>query len=228
MNKKYEMTSIAIEWQGRKLFRIKALKSFGDVKAGDLGGYIESENNLSQDGNSWVYNTAKVYDKAMVWGNAKIHDNAEVFEDSFVYGNACVCGNSKVFGLARVYGDVCIYNNAEICDNVRVHNNARVFGNAIIRDNTNVYGYAEIGGNAEVHDDADYICVKGLGSAFRDTTFFKCKNDDIGVVCGCFNGNLEKFTKEVKHTHGDNKYAKEYLAMVEVIKIHFEKENNNE
>ena len=40
MNKKYEMTSITIEWQGRKLFRIKALKSFGNVKAGDIGGYI--------------------------------------------------------------------------------------------------------------------------------------------------------------------------------------------
>ena len=228
MSKKYKITTQSIEWGDKKLFRIQALKSFGSVKAGDLGGYIESENNLSQDGDSWVYNTAKVYDKAIVWGNVEIHDNAEVFEDSWVYGNAWVCGNSKVFGSAGVYGDVWIYNNAEICDNVRVHNNARVFGNAIIRDNTNVYGYAEIGGNAEVHDDADYICVKGLGSSFRDTTFFKCKNNDIGVVCGCFNGNLEKFSKKVRNTHGYNKYAKEYLAMIEVVKIHFGKDNNNE
>lgn len=58
--------------------------------------------------------------------------------------------------------------------------------------------------------------------------FFKCKNDDIGVVCGCFNGNLEKFSKKVRNTHGYNKYAKEYLAMIEVVKIHFGKENNNE
>lgn len=228
MFKKYKITTQSIEWGDKKLFRIQALKSFGSVKAGDLGGYIESENNLSQDGDSWVYNTAKVYDKAIVWGNVEIHDNAEVFEDSWVYGNSWVCGNSKVFGSAGVYGDAWIYNNAEICDNVRVHDNARVFGNAIIRDNTNVYGYAEISGNAEVHDDADYICVKGLGSAFRDTTFFKCKNGDIGVVCGCFNGNLEKFAKKVKRTHGDNKYAKEYLAMIEVVKVHFGKENNNE
>lgn len=228
MSKKYKITTQSIEWGDKKLFRIQALKSFGSVKAGDLGGYIESENNLSQDGDSWVYNTAKVYDKAIVWDNVEIHDNAEVFEDSWVYGNAWVCGNSKVFGSAGVYGDVWIYNNAEICDNVRVHDNARVFGNTIIRDNTNVYGYAEIGENAEVHDDADYICVKGLGSAFRDTTFFKCKNDDISVVCGCFNGNLEKFSKKVRNTHGYNKYAKEYLAMIEVVKIHFGKENNNE
>lgn len=39
---------------GKKLYRIEALKDFGDVKAGDLGGYIESEDNLSRDGNAWV------------------------------------------------------------------------------------------------------------------------------------------------------------------------------
>ena len=67
-----------------------------------------------------------------------------------------------------------------------------------------------------------------LGSACRSTTFFKCKNGDIGVACGCFNGNLEEFAKKVKDTHGDSKYAKEYLAMIEVVKIHFEWEDNDD
>lgn len=52
MNKKFELTTISIVWHGKKLYRIKALKSFGDVKVDDLGGYIEDEDNLSQDGNS--------------------------------------------------------------------------------------------------------------------------------------------------------------------------------
>ena len=52
MNKKYEMTTTVIHTWGKNLYRIKAIKSFGDVKAGDLGGYIEDEDNLSQDGNS--------------------------------------------------------------------------------------------------------------------------------------------------------------------------------
>ena len=40
--------------------------------------------------------------------------------------------------------------------------------------------------------------------------------------CGCFTGSLKKFTEKVKETHGNSKYAKEYLACVEVAKIHFE------
>jgi hypothetical protein len=87
---------------------------------------------------------------------------------------------------------------------------------------------ARVYGNAWVCGDADYVCAKGLGSYYRNTTFYRCKNGDIGVVCGCFNGNLDEFTKKVKSTHGDSKYAKEYLAMVEVVKIHFEKENDDD
>lgn len=45
-------------------------------------------------------------------------------------------------------------------------------------------------------------------------------------MCGCFEGNLDEFTKKVKITHGDSKYAKEYLTMVEVVRIHFQKEDS--
>ena len=50
MNKKYELTDECINFYGRKLYRIKALVDFYDVKSGDLGGYVESYNNLSQEG----------------------------------------------------------------------------------------------------------------------------------------------------------------------------------
>lgn len=55
MDKKFELTTDTKIHFGRKLFRIKALVSFGNVKVGDLGGYVESEKNLSQSGGAWVY-----------------------------------------------------------------------------------------------------------------------------------------------------------------------------
>jgi hypothetical protein len=36
------------------LLQIRALRDFGNVKAGDLGGFIGSEKNLSQEGTCWV------------------------------------------------------------------------------------------------------------------------------------------------------------------------------
>ena len=41
MDKKFELTTDSKMFWGRKLFRIKALISFENVKEGDLGGYVE-------------------------------------------------------------------------------------------------------------------------------------------------------------------------------------------
>ena len=60
MQKKYELTTDSVVHFGRRLFRIKALVSFGNVSAGDIGGYIEKEENLSQSDNAWVYDNARV------------------------------------------------------------------------------------------------------------------------------------------------------------------------
>lgn len=106
MMKKYELTKEFIEHCGRRLFRIRALIDFGNVKAGDLGGYVEKEENLSQEGNAWVYGNAKVFHNAKVYDNARICGNAEVYSNAKVFGNAEVCDNADVLG------------NAEVCDGV--------------------------------------------------------------------------------------------------------------
>lgn len=85
-----------IEVCGKKLYRVQALKDFGGVKAGDTGGYIESESNLSQSGNAWVSGNAQVYGYALVSGNALVSCDARVC------GNAWVSGNALVYGDARV------------------------------------------------------------------------------------------------------------------------------
>ena len=66
------------------MFRIKALQDFGNIKKGDLGGLIEKEINLSQEGDCWVSRNAKVF------GNAVLHGNAKVFGTAEVFGNAII------------------------------------------------------------------------------------------------------------------------------------------
>ena len=63
-----------IEFDDRKLYRIRALKDFYNVKKGKVGGYIESEENLSHEGDAWVSGDAQVYGDAWVSG-----DNAVVW-----------------------------------------------------------------------------------------------------------------------------------------------------
>ena len=111
-----------------KLYRIRALKDFSDIFAGNMGGYIESENNLSQEDNCWVHNDAKVFENAKVCGDAIICDNAKV------YGNATICGNAWVCDNVKVYG------NAKVCDNAVVLADAIVCGDDIITGNMAVCG----------------------------------------------------------------------------------------
>ena len=120
MDKKFELTEANIEWDGHILHRIKALKDFGNVKKGDMGGFVESEDNLSQDGDCWIYYYAKVYGNAKVFGAAR------------VYAHAQVHGNAKVFDNANVCGDTQVFDSAVICDDAIVSDNAKVFGNAKI------------------------------------------------------------------------------------------------
>ncbi len=65
---KYEFTGETKELAGLTLHRIRALRSFADVEAGELGGWIERKENLSQDGLAWVYGNAWVYGDAWVRG----------------------------------------------------------------------------------------------------------------------------------------------------------------
>lgn len=61
MAKKFEFTEETIEIGGVTLHRIRALVAFGNVEAGNLGGFIEKIENLSMYGNAWVYGNAKVF-----------------------------------------------------------------------------------------------------------------------------------------------------------------------
>lgn len=153
------------------LHRIRAVANFADIETGELGGWIEKRENLSDEGNAWVY------------GNARVHGNARV------YGNARVHGDAEVHGNARVYGDA------------RVHGNARVRG------------------DAEVFSTGHVLVIGTIGSRDDFTTFYRDKDNEITVKCGCFLGKIDRFLEQVTRTHGDSKHAAVYRAAAELAKL---------
>ena len=106
--KKYELTDETTTIDGHILHRIKALRSFSGVEEGDLGGFVESEANLSHDGEAWVFdeawvcdeacvfNKAWVFNKAVVCNKASIHDEARAGGEAMVNGKAVVCGGGVI------------------------------------------------------------------------------------------------------------------------------------
>ena len=228
--KKFELTTDTKMHFGRKLFRIKALVSFGDVKEGTLGGYVEKEENLDHEGNAWVYDDAWVCDNAIVYGNAMVCgsamvcDRAMVRGNAKVYGNAWVCGNAMVCDRAMVRGSAKVYDDAWVCDNADVYGNACVYGDAKVYGNAMVCGSACVCGDARLCGNTDYATVKGFGTQCRSTTFFRCEDRKIRVACGCFKGTIEDFRKRVKATRS-GKIEKEYLMIADLMELHFEEES---
>ena len=136
--------------------------------------------------------------KAWVYGNAKVYGNAEVYGDAKVYGDAEVWGNAKVYGDAEVCGDAEVYGDA------KVWGNAKVYGDAVLFK-------------------AEHLLVIGaIGSRNDFTTFFRDKDNEICVKCGCFLGKIDKFLQKVTATHGTNKCALVYRAAVEIAKLQIE------
>ena len=115
MNNKYELTDEIKNINGTALRQIRALRDISrwGVKAGDLGGWIEKEENLSHYGDAWVSGNAMVYGDAWVHGDAKVCGDAKVYGDAMVAGDAKVYGDAMVAGDAWVYGDAKVYGDAD-------------------------------------------------------------------------------------------------------------------
>lgn len=213
MQKYKIIESTAIEYEGHKLYRIEALRDFGRIKKGDRGGYVETQDNLSHEGNCWIYDDAKVYGQAKVFEDALIWDNAEVFNHAEVYGkaqirdNAEVSGYSKVydkaevtdranvFGLAKVFGNATLSNQAEVYVEAQVYGKAQVYGNAQVCGFAKVYGSAAVGNNAEIRGVAeisktmDYYVGKNIWSSGR---FFTYTRSNRMWAVGCFYGTSKE------------------------------------
>lgn len=149
--KKYEFTGETRALSSTTiLHRIRAVIDIpsAGVNAGDIGGWIESDSNLSNSGDAWV------------------------------------SGNARVFGDARVSGD------------------------------------ARVVGNAHINSNKDFIVIGPIGSRNGFTTFYKNKNENVCVRCGCFSGTVDEFLAAVQKKHGDNRFGREYRIAAELAKTH--------
>jgi carbonic anhydrase/acetyltransferase-like protein (isoleucine patch superfamily) len=214
---KYELTNTTKDQFDITLYQIKALKDFGGVKTGDLGGWVASEKNLSQEGNCWVYGNAGVYGDAGVHGNAGVYGNAEVYGDAKVSGNAVVYGNAEVYGDAKVYGNAKVFGNAGVSGNAGVYGNAEVYGNAKVSGNAGVYGNAKVYGNAEVSGNAKVYgnaevkrgkYIKTPTSITRSDGYTFTLQQDLSIVAGCRDfdqkGSEEHWGDPKHHMHKES------------------------
>lgn len=126
-----------------RFFKIKSLKDFSDVSKNDIGGYVNGYHNLSQSGNCWIYDTARISRRAKVTGNAIIKDSSLVTDNAIVSGDAIVSGNTMVFDFANINDNAKIYSTV-------VKDKAVVYGNTELKGEIMITGTLRIGNNNDL------------------------------------------------------------------------------
>ena len=221
MDNKYKLTDETIEFNGVKLYRIEALKDFSLVKKGDKGGFVQSEENLSQLGNCWIFNDSKAI------------GCSHVYQDAVLSGNSIICDNAVARGFSWIcyYSIVCekslITNNARIHRNSVVCGNSYVAGDARVTDFSRVEGMSEVTGNAEIRDalikkSSDYIVFKNWWSSLRHFTWTRSNN--MWKV-GCFYGTGKEL---IEKAYRDSELSgREYKRVVDYVESILRDENQN-
>lgn len=203
--KKYELTEETIVDFGVTLHRIRYLYGIPklNIEQGDLGGYVQSEENLSQEG------LCLIKDGAIVTGNAFVSEDAVISGNAWVGDNAHICGNAKVSHSAIARGDTVIRGNAHIwgraivtgCSviegSVTAYNDAR-----ISHDQEPVLPHqAHLSGDVKVHDNA---VVSGQ-SILKDsvTVCEKAKVTDRALIEDASHISGTSVISGDAHVHGD-------------------------
>jgi carbonic anhydrase/acetyltransferase-like protein (isoleucine patch superfamily) len=121
------------------------------VIMGEIGGWVEKEENLSHEGGCWVFHKARVY------GNAQVLENACVYNLANIFGNAIVKGYARLLGSSYVYGNAIISGHSELDGRVSVGDDSKLSGNVSINNNCQIHGDSVLdgdvylGGSVQVH-----------------------------------------------------------------------------
>ena len=207
----YEFTGESKEFESCTVWRIRATKDLPEhnVKAGDLGGWVECDRNLRE--NAWVSDEAIVCRKSSVRGNSLVSGNAVITDESNIVGSA------KVYGKARII-DSNITDNSEVYGNADVrssslYKNSKVYGAATV-ENTRMEGDCELYENANIYNCSINDNAKVYGFCSLMGVFLRDNSTVIGLegstIKGAyFSGNaLIKSDKDFMHIQGITKKLK--------------------
>ena len=237
-NRKYEMTNITMEFEERTLYRIRALKNFRNVKAGDLGGWVSGKHNLSQEGDCWIYDEAKCMDNARMYHNSAMYnnavmcdfsemhgcsemhnysamlDNSRMYNCSAMYDNSRMYNDSKMYSNSRMFDNSAMYNNAVMLDNSKMFENSRMYRDSRLKNKENLYGklVCKVDRFIEINNTGGRVVTGVL------------KDGKILYNIGCQNEiTKETFIDRIYNEGGGiekNPHRKEYLKIIDMIELY--------
>lgn len=203
---------------GNTLYRIEALMDLpSGVKKGEIGGYVADERNLSQSGDAWVSEQAKVYETAYVSGDATVEGNAVVHGHANINGSCTISGHAHISGHAFIAGNVEVMDQARIEGNSLIRGQVCVRGNAFLGGDVHVIGQECFGHHAHVQADADYLLMGFFEPGYSMLTAYRTADKGVGISYGMFSGTMDAFLDTIFRQHGNNTLSKVFQVTMRYI-----------
>ena len=237
-SRKYELTNISMEFGERTLYRIRALRDFSDIKKGDLGGWVSSENNLSQEGDCWIYDNAKCMDNARMYDNSTMYDYSEMYDYSIMRGDSEMHSYTEMHDYTIMYSCSKMYGCSEMHDSSTMHGNSTMYGNSIMFDSSEMHDRSEMHDHSKMYGDSILKDKEKLYGELisKVDKFIDISNPKGEIVTGVlkdgevlFNvGNLSEINKEefLDILYNGNEITeelsnrKEYLKIIDMIELY--------
>ena len=217
-DKKYEILmdkENTIEWEGRTLHRIRALKDFRNVRKGDTGGYVENEYNLSQEGDCWIYDEAKAMDNSRIYDNSVMYNYSVMYDYSEIHDSSIMHDNGRMYNNSRMYDYSEIHDSSIMHDNGRMYNDSEMYGDSELNNKAKLYGklISKVDDFIEIQNPQGRLvtCVR--------------KGDKVLYNVGC-QGEIdeETFRWRIENEDGgleENPHRKYYYKIIEMAKLYF-------
>lgn len=206
---------------GASAFRIIALRSFGSVHEGDVGVYIENEENLSHRGYCWVGKDAVVSGSSRVLDNSLVTDQAWVSGFSQISGCAKVQGNASVRGTPKVTGRALIQGHASIRDDDEIMGGTVVEGSALVRGSSSL-SYGLVQGNALIEKSSDVMFLAFNAGFSVELSAYRDIHQGIRISTPAFSGSPAHFKAYVLDTCGEKSpFIETFAAFLLMVESHF-------
>lgn len=210
MSKKYELIG------GYGTLTIRAIRDIPrhSVRAGDFGGDVYSEDNLSHEGDCWIELGS------FVSKEARVQDNAIVRRKSVISDRVCISGNAVV-EKCLAWDDAVITEDSVVTDCI-------VSAHSIVRGNSRIKGLhlrgsCDLQGNTEIilsnvslreatrvidlqgeYNDKNYLLQGPALSTGRYSLAYHRNDGSVKVTTGCFHGTLDQYLSAIEETHKNN------------------------
>lgn len=122
-------------------------------------------------------------------------------------------------GHVEISGHSIVYDNSKISESVNIYGNAMVCENSNISGYIDIYGKMSIPSYSKISEQNHILSIGTIGSRDDITTFCLGGDGKIRVKCGCFDGTIDAFEKEVDKEHLGNKHWEVYKKAIEMAKI---------